>query len=35
MVVEILLGGITILPETPPLLGFPWLLAIWLVTRNV
>jgi hypothetical protein len=35
MVVEIQLGGITVLPETPLLLGFLWLLGIWLVTWNV
>jgi hypothetical protein len=35
MVVENQLGGIIILPETPLLLGFLWLLGLWLVTRNV
>jgi len=35
MVVEIQLGGIILLPETPLLLRFLWLLSIWLVARNV
>jgi hypothetical protein len=35
MVVEIQLGGIILLPETPLLLRFLWLLGIWLVARNV
>jgi hypothetical protein len=35
MVVEIQLGGIILLPETPLLLRVLWLLGIWLVARNV
>jgi hypothetical protein len=29
------LGGIINVPETPRLLGFVWLLGIWLVARDL